>query len=95
MSAYLVFTREKTLNAAELAIYQQKVAPTLGTYDLKTLVAYGRHEVLEGAPLEGVVIVEFPTVAAAKGWYNSPAYSEAREHRFKGAEYRCVLVEGV
>lgn len=95
MSAYLVFTREKTVDAAELAIYKQDVVATLGTFDLKTLVAYGPHEVLEGPAIEGVVIVEFPTVEAAKGWYNSPAYVAAREHRFKGAEYRCVLVEGV
>lgn len=95
MSAYLVFMKEKTLDPAELVVYQQKVVPTLGTYGLKILVAYGRHEVLEGAPTEGVVIVEFPTVAAAKTWYSSPAYREAREHRFRGAEFRCVLVEGV
>jgi Domain of unknown function (DUF1330) len=31
----------------------------------------------------------------AKAWYNSPAYREAREHRFKGAEYRVVIVQGM
>jgi len=30
-----------------------------------------------------------------KLWYDSPLYREAREHRFKGADYRAVLVEGV
>jgi len=95
MSAYLMFTKEKTLDAAELAIYQQKIVPTLGTHGLKTLVAYGHHEVLEGAATEGVVIVEFPNTTEAKAWYNSPEYNEAREHRFKGAEFRCVLVEGI
>jgi uncharacterized protein (DUF1330 family) len=34
-------------------------------------------------------------IEAAKAWYNSPAYREAREHRFKGAEYRAVIVQGV
>jgi uncharacterized protein (DUF1330 family) len=95
MSAYLVFTKEKTLDAAELAVYQQKLFPTLATRGLKTLVAYGPHEVLEGPAVEGLVIVEFPSVEAAKGWYDSPEYREAREHRFKGAEFRCVLVQGV
>jgi len=95
MSAYLVFTKEKTLNAAELAIYKQKVIPTLNTVGLKILVAYGAQEVLEGDAIEGIVIMEFPTADAAKSWYDSPAYREAREHRFKGANYRCVLVNGV
>ena len=95
MSAYLVFTREKTLDAAELAIYQREVGPTHDTVDFKMLVAFGRQDVLEGEPIEGVAIVEFPTMEAAKGWYESPAYRQAREHRFKGAETRCVLVQGV
>jgi uncharacterized protein (DUF1330 family) len=51
--------------------------------------------VLEGPPVEGVVIAEFPTFEAAKAWYDSPAYTEVRQHRFKGAEYRVVIVEGV
>jgi uncharacterized protein (DUF1330 family) len=95
MSAYLVFTKEETVNPAELAIYQEKIAPTLGTFGLKPLAVYGAYEVLEGEPTEGVVILEFPTVQDAKSWYNSPAYETARTHRFKGAKYRCILVQGV
>jgi uncharacterized protein (DUF1330 family) len=95
MSAYLVFTRERTLDAVELAIYQQQVVPTLNTYNLKLLAAYGSQEILEGDAVEGLVIIEFPNADDARGWYNSPAYQAAREHRFKGAQYRCVLVQGV
>ena len=50
---------------------------------------------LEGPEAEGVVIIEFPSLAEAKAWYDSPAYREAREHRFRGADYRAILVEGV
>jgi uncharacterized protein (DUF1330 family) len=95
MSAYLVFTREETLEPSELAIYKEMVVPTLGTFELRILAAYGAHEVFEGEPTEGVVIVEFPTVELAKAWYTSPAYEAARAHRFKGAKYRCILVQGV
>lgn len=62
---------------------------------MKVLAAYGRLAVLEGLAMEGIVIVEFPTLEEAKAWYESPAYREAREHRFRGADYRAVLVEGV
>ena len=55
---------------------------------------YGQHEVLEGPEVEGVVILEFPTFEEARDWYNSPLYSEAREHRFKGSKYRAVIVQG-
>ena len=56
---------------------------------------YGRQEVLEGAAVEGVAILEFPTFDEAKAWYDSPAYREVREHRYKGADYRAVIVQGV
>jgi uncharacterized protein (DUF1330 family) len=51
--------------------------------------------VLEGAAVEGVVILEFPTFDGAKAWYDSPADRAAREDRFNGADYRVVIVEGV
>ena len=57
-------------------------------------VLYGKYEMLEGAEVQGVVILEFPTVADAKAYYDSPAYREAREHRFKAADYRVLIVEG-
>jgi uncharacterized protein (DUF1330 family) len=95
MAAYMVFTRESTRNAAELATYSQKVGPTLAGHPVKVLAAYGRQEVVEGPEVEGVVILEFPSFAAAKTWYDSPAYRQVREHRFKGADYRAVIVEGL
>ena len=95
MSAYIVFTREKTLDPAELAIYWEKIGPTFKGHEVKLLASYGRHEVLEGDATEGVVIAEFPSIEAAKAWYDSPAYKAVREHRFKGAIYRGLIVEGV
>ena len=58
-------------------------------------VAYGKGETLEGAPIDGAVILEFPTIEAAKAWYDSDAYRAAREHRFKGADYRAFITEGL
>jgi uncharacterized protein (DUF1330 family) len=95
MSAYLVFTREKTLDPTELEIYWKEIKGTFEGHQVKVLVSYGRHEVLEGAPTEGIVIAEFPSYEAAKAWYDSPRYQEVRQHRFKGAIYRGVLAEGV
>ena len=75
--------------------YGQLAGPTLAGHNAKALVAYGPHEVVEGPEVEGVVIVEFPTMEAAKAWYDSPSYREAREHRFKGADCRAVIVQGL
>ena len=95
MPAYIVFTRESTKDAAELQTYSQKVGSALAGHPVTVLAAYGRQEVLEGAEVEGVVILEFPSFAEAKAWYDSPAYRKVREHRFRGADYRAVIVEGV
>jgi uncharacterized protein (DUF1330 family) len=91
--AYVVFTREKTLDQAELETYWKKVAASLEGHPMKVLSGYGPHEVLEGDKTEGVVIAEFPSMEAAKAWYYSPAYQAARVHRLKGAVYRGILVE--
>jgi uncharacterized protein (DUF1330 family) len=63
--------------------------------EAKVLTFYGSHEDLEGASTEGTVILEFPTIAAAKAWHNGSPYRKVREHRFKGATYRVTLVAGV
>jgi uncharacterized protein (DUF1330 family) len=93
--AYIVFQRDSTIDQKELETYASMVRAASAGHPIKVLAAYGKQEVLEGASVEGVVIVEFPTFEDAKKWYDSPAYREAREHRFKGAKYRAVLVQGV
>jgi uncharacterized protein (DUF1330 family) len=95
MPAYIVFQRDSTIDQKELDAYMPLAMASGVGHPVKVLAAYGKQEVLEGAPVEGVVIVEFPSIEAAKNWYDSPAYRAAREHRFKGAKYRAVLVEGV
>jgi uncharacterized protein (DUF1330 family) len=93
-AAYVIFIRERTRNAAELENYSPRAAASLDGHSVALLAVYGRQEVLEGPPSEGVVIARFPSFAEAKAWYDSPAYRAAREHRFKAADYRAILVEG-
>ena len=95
MPAYAIFIRDKTHDQAELDAYGPKAQASLAGHPVKILAAYGRQEVLEGPDVEGVVIVEFPTLEAAKEWYNSPAYTAARQHRFKAGDYRVFLTEGL
>jgi uncharacterized protein (DUF1330 family) len=95
MSAYLVFARDKTLVEHELAVYAKDASRTLAGHEVKVVAFYGPHEDLERASTEGTVIFEFPTIEAAKAWYNSPGYTAARQHRFKGATCRVTLVQGV
>ncbi len=95
MVTYIVFTRERTRNQAELDTYLEKVSASMPGHAITPRALYGRQEVLEGAAVEGVAILQFPTFDEAKAWYDSPAYREVREHRYKGADYRAVIVQGV
>jgi len=94
MPAYMIFIREQTLDRTELEAYWAKVASTLEGIPIKVLSAYGPHITLEGPNVEGVVIAEFPSVEAARQWYDSPAYQAAMTHRQRGAIYRGLIVEG-
>jgi uncharacterized protein (DUF1330 family) len=95
MSAYILFTRMRTKDQSELDIYDRLAGPTLAGRDAQALAVYDPQEILEGGKSEGVVILSFPTRDAARAWYDSPAYQDARKHRMAGADYQVTLVEGV
>jgi uncharacterized protein (DUF1330 family) len=94
MVAYVVFTREKTTNQAELDTYARMAPAAAEGHNVSFLALYGKHEVLEGPAMEGAVVLRFPTIEEARRWYDSPAYQEASTHRHAGAEYRVFIVEG-
>jgi uncharacterized protein (DUF1330 family) len=95
MTAYVVFTRERTRNASDMEAYAPGARASFAGREMERLAAYGKCETLEGASIEGAVILSFPTMEAAKAWYESPEYTEARKHRHLGADYRAFLTEGV
>lgn len=95
MAAYAIFMRERMKDPAEMAVYGEKVGASREGHNLKPLAAYGDFEMLEGTPIEGAVVIEFPTFEEAKAWYNSPAYQEAVQHRFAGADYRVFIIQGL
>ncbi|MFT3966446.1 MAG: DUF1330 domain-containing protein [Sphingobium sp.] len=97
MAAYIVFIRETPVHDPAAMDAYRAAGPGVaasGDWKLKPLAAYGALETLEGEEADGVVLLEFPDMAAARAWYDSPAYSEARTHRLKAAPYRAYLFEG-
>jgi len=94
MVAYIVFTRERMRNRDEYELYREKSRPVNAAHPLKPLAVYGKYEMLEGAAIEGAVILQFPTAEAAKTYYHSPGYQAALQHRLLGADYRVFIVEG-
>ena len=95
MVAYVILTRQQTTDQSELDVYAKMAPAAREGHAMTALAFYGRHETLEGDPIEGAVVLEFPSIDAAKAWYTSPVYQEAVKHRFAGARYNAFIVEGV
>jgi uncharacterized protein (DUF1330 family) len=86
-------------DAAALAEYsrlnRENAANFQAQYNVKPLVVYGTLEAAEGPVPDGIIILQFPSMADAKAWYNSPGYQEALPHRQRAADYNVVFVEGL
>jgi len=100
MPAYMIATRLGPVrDAAALAEYsrlnRENAAIFQAQYSVKPLVVYGALEAAEGPAPDGIVILQFPTMADAKAWYDSPGYQEALPHRQRAADYSVVFVEGL
>ena len=95
MAAYVVFTRERIIDPAEIELYRQKAPAAQEGHQLTPIAFYGNFEVLEGAAIEGAGILSFPSMEEARAWYRSPAYQEALKHRRLGSDYRIFLLQGV
>jgi uncharacterized protein (DUF1330 family) len=95
MSAYIVFMRTKTIDQKELDKYRAGIKATMKGHPIEVLAADGKHEVLEGDPIEGMVIVKFPSVKTAKDWINSEAYQDIAKRRKHGATHHGLIVEGL
>lgn len=97
MPAYMIVTREGAIrNQSELDIYSRmnrENPPKVG--GLKPLVIYGALETLEGDAPDGVVVLQFASMDAARAWYHSPEYQAALPHRQNGADFRVFIVEGI
>ena len=52
MSAYVVFTRTKTVDQKEAEEYWTEIQATMKGHPIELPVAYGKHKVLEGGPIE-------------------------------------------
>jgi uncharacterized protein (DUF1330 family) len=95
MAAYCVFE----LTFTDRAWRKQYVPPAL-----ETIRRHGGRPLAGAAPerIEGerdaptmVILIEFPTVAAAKAWYDDPTYKPLAAFRLAHASGEGLLVQGV
>lgn len=89
MSAFVGMIRDQT----QFDAYTDGARAAREGHPLTPVVGYGPIETLEGQPVDGILINQFPSSEAALAWYESPAYQAALPHRV--ADYRVLVVPGV
>lgn len=93
MRGLVIFNVQGISDPAQLRSYQQTARPTLAAFGGRVVAAYGRHEVVEGDGVEGVVVIEFPSFEQASNWYASKPYQAAKRIRDQGAVCHTVIIE--
>ena len=95
MSAYVIADVE-VLDSAEYETYRQQVPATIAAFGGRYLVRGGALTVLEGTwSPKRCVVLEFPSMAQIKAWYDSPAYVPLRAIRERSTKSNLVMVEGL
>jgi uncharacterized protein (DUF1330 family) len=75
--------------------YVATAKPAFEKYGANFLARGGAYVEMEGKARARNVVIEFPSLQAAKDCYNSPEYQAAKAIRVTVADAEMVLVEGV
>ncbi|MVA96874.1 DUF1330 domain-containing protein [Nitratireductor sp. CAU 1489] len=74
--------------------YVATAKPAFERYGANFLARGGAYEAMEGKGRARNVVIEFPSLQAAKDCYNSPEYQAAKAIRVTVADAEMVIVEG-
>ena len=88
MPAYVVITKTRTRDEGQLELYAREAPAFMAGHAATFLARFGACEVKEGAGVEGVAIIEFPTFAEAKAWYEKPGVPGSKPAPFPGWRLR-------
>ncbi len=95
MAAYILVDAQVN-DPAKYERYRALAPAAIAKYGGRYLVRGGATTVLEGEwQPHRVVVLEFPTVDAARRFYDSPEYCEARTLREGAVRMSIFVVEGV
>ncbi|MFP2911164.1 DUF1330 domain-containing protein [Pyxidicoccus sp. 3LFB2] len=95
MTAYALAHLRATRLHPEVLEYMERIQATLDPYSGRFRIHGGAVEVKEGTWPGDLVLIEFPSMAQARAWYDSAAYREILPLRARHIEGEVLLVEGV
>jgi uncharacterized protein (DUF1330 family) len=75
--------------------YVDAAGPAFQEFGARFIVRGGGYVAAEGQARGRNVVIEFPSMEAAKACFESPQYQAARAHRLPVSDADIVIVEGV
>lgn len=95
MPAYII-ARVDVTDWERYRRYTKATPDVIARYGGRFIVRGGEIVTLEGEPEERrLVVIEFPNLARAREFYNSPDYSKVKELRAGAAIGQFLAVEGI
>ena len=96
MPAYAIFIVTKIKDPLVLEEYRKLGRAIVGAHGGKPVIRpTSNKSLVEGGGVEDLIIIEFPTLEAARNWYESPEYKAASVIRQRACDCNVILSDGV
>ena len=95
MPAYVIADVRQALDQEALVEYRRGNTDAVTRHGGRFVVRGGDMELLEGEwDTRRIVVMEFPDMAAARGWYESDDYAPLKALRQSASSTNIILVDG-
>jgi uncharacterized protein (DUF1330 family) len=94
MTAYAIGHLTEVRMGPGIVAYLEGIDATLEPYGGRFILHGERPEVKEGHWSGDLIVIAFPDIAAARAWYDSPAYQAILPLRAENSQGAILLVDG-
>ncbi|WP_026791992.1 DUF1330 domain-containing protein [Pleomorphomonas oryzae] len=95
MTAFAVARLTDVKMGPEIVAYLTRIDATLAPFEGRFIIHGGPKIELEGRWPDDLIVIAFPSLSAARAWYDSPAYREILPLRTGHSSGVAILIEGV
>ena len=96
MPAYVIADVRDAWDQAALEEYRRRNTEAVERHGGRFIARGGEVATLEGEwDTRRIVVMEFPDMAAARGWYESDDYAPLKQLRRSASDTNIILVDGV
>jgi uncharacterized protein (DUF1330 family) len=95
MTAYAIGHLREVRIGPDIVEYLHRIDATLAPFEGRFIIHGGPKVVLEGDWPGDLIVIAFPNVESANGWYHSPAHQEIVRLRTDNSQGGVLIMDGV